>query len=82
MTGYTTGHKDTRIDTQSNDQDAPIGELLTVGEAAKIAGVYESRVARAMSTGRLPFVRVSASRYRFIRRADLEAWAAKQPQGG
>ena len=88
MTEYTTDrqrtrnalHDPTRPETIRDDlrraqDDVKASELLTVGQAAQAAGVFTSRIQNAMSSGRLPYVTVGASRYRFVTRADLETWA-------
>lgn len=49
--------------------------LLSIGEAALEVGIYESRLDRAMTTGRLAFRRLGGNGWRFIKRSDLAAWA-------
>ena len=67
--------QDTPGRTKSAQDDVLASELLTVGQAAQVAGVFTSRIQNAMSSGRLPYVTVGASRYRFVTRSDLETWA-------
>lgn len=67
--------QDTPGRPEADQDDVRASELLTVGQAAQEAGVFASRIQNALSSGRLPYVTVGASRYRFVTRSDLEAWA-------
>lgn len=57
-------------------------ELLSVGEAALELRTYSSRLAYAMTNGHLPFQRLGANQWRYVRRADLLEWFDALPARG
>jgi len=64
-------------------QPPPLGEYLTVGEAAEFLGVSASTLRNWDRTGKLRSVRNPMNDYRLYRRADLEAvLAALTAKGG
>jgi excisionase family DNA binding protein len=55
-------------------EHAPIPDLLSVGEAARIANVSRETVQRAVDSGALPGLHTGAGRVMF--RTHVMAWAA------
>jgi excisionase family DNA binding protein len=63
----------------AEERVANSAELLTVGEAAKLAKVAQGTIRRWLSEGKLQYQR--AGRHKRIRRADLEKWLAGHQPG-
>jgi excisionase family DNA binding protein len=53
--------------------DAPAGELVSIGEAARMLGLSDQVVRRRSETGQIPCIRPWPGAHRRYRRSDLEA---------